>query len=157
MSSKFNIGSVIYDATTGTEQGKILHDGNYTATTTPTDDDTILIKQSGVTKQITHKNLVWFQTLDLLGNTTTTGTIDISARRSVSSVIVITVTDGTSERATLTTRASALTTSSFGPATIYVDNIAAAEFYRNTSSTTITVDSLASGFRVEVYELKVKL
>ena len=56
--SKLHKGSVIYDATTGTEQGAILHDGTYTSTDTPASTDTLLIKQSGVQKQITHKDLM---------------------------------------------------------------------------------------------------
>lgn len=155
--SKLHKGSVIYDATTGTEQGAILHDGTYTATTTPASTDTLLIKQSGVQKQITRGDLLKFQTLDLLGNTTTTGDIDISARASTSSVIVITVTDGTSERATLTTKVTSLTTSSGSPATVFVDGLTAAEFYRSSTGNTLTVSGLETGFRVEVYELVVRI
>jgi hypothetical protein len=55
--SKLHKGSVIYDATTGTEQGAILHDGTYTSTDTPASTDTLLIKQSGVQKQITYADL----------------------------------------------------------------------------------------------------
>jgi len=58
MSSKLNIGSKIYNATTGVESGEILHDGNYTATTSPTATDTLLIRQAGVQKQVTHKDLM---------------------------------------------------------------------------------------------------
>jgi hypothetical protein len=55
--SKLHKGSVIYDATTGTEQGAILHDGTYTSTDTPASTDTLLIRQSGIQKQITYADL----------------------------------------------------------------------------------------------------
>ena len=57
MSSRFNIGSKIYNATTGVEVGDILHDGVYTSTTTPTATDTLLIRQAGQQKQITYDDL----------------------------------------------------------------------------------------------------
>jgi hypothetical protein len=55
--SRFNIGSKIYNSTTGVEIGNILHDGTYTATTTPASADTLLIRQAGQQKQITYANL----------------------------------------------------------------------------------------------------
>jgi hypothetical protein len=59
MSSKLNIGSKIYNATTGVEIGDILHDGNYTAITVPNATDTLLIRQSGQQRQITRDNLLF--------------------------------------------------------------------------------------------------
>ena len=59
MSSKLNIGSKIYNATTGVESGDILHDGTYTAITAPTATDTLLIKQAGQQRQITRDNLLF--------------------------------------------------------------------------------------------------
>lgn len=153
--SKLHKGSVIYDATTGIESGQILHDGTYTSYDSRSLTDTLLIKQSGIIKETTRGYLLGFQTLELLGNATATGDIDISARESLNSVIVITVTDGTSERASFTTKVTSLTTSSFAPATVYVGTTAAAEFYRSSTGNTLTVSGLASGFRVEVYELVV--
>lgn len=54
--SKLHQSTEIVD-NNGATQGTIIHDGTYTATTTPTDTDTLLIKQSGVQKQITYANL----------------------------------------------------------------------------------------------------
>jgi hypothetical protein len=59
MSSKLNIGSVIWNATTGVESGQIVHDGTYTAITAPTATDTLLIKQAGQQRQITRDNLLF--------------------------------------------------------------------------------------------------
>jgi hypothetical protein len=59
MSSKLNIGSVIYNATTGVESGQIVHDGTYTSITVPTATDTLLIKQAGQQRQITRNNLLF--------------------------------------------------------------------------------------------------
>jgi hypothetical protein len=59
MSSKLNIGSVIWNATTGVESGQIVHDGTYTAITAPTATDTLLIKQAGQQRQITRNNLLF--------------------------------------------------------------------------------------------------
>ena len=54
--SKLHQSTEIVD-NNGATQGTILHDGTYTATTTPASTDTLLIKQSGVQKQITYGNL----------------------------------------------------------------------------------------------------
>lgn len=54
--SKLHQSTEIVD-NNGATQGTIVHDGTYTATTTPADTDTLLIKQSGVQKQITYGNL----------------------------------------------------------------------------------------------------
>jgi hypothetical protein len=59
MSSKLNIGSVIWNATTGVESGQIVHDGTYTAITVPNATDTLLIRQSGQQRQITRDNLLF--------------------------------------------------------------------------------------------------
>jgi len=57
--SKLQQGSVLWNATTGTEQGAILHDGNYTAITVPNATDTLLIRQAGQQRQITRNNLLF--------------------------------------------------------------------------------------------------
>jgi hypothetical protein len=57
--SKFHTGSKIWNADTQTDVGTILHDGSYTATTTPTGTDTLLIKQGSTQRQITRDNLLY--------------------------------------------------------------------------------------------------
>jgi len=87
MSSKFNIGSVIYDATTGTEQGAILHDGVYTSTSSPTATDTLLIKQAGVQKQIAHGDLGFIRAKATLETTLTSVSFDIANATIISSTV----------------------------------------------------------------------
>lgn len=154
--SKLHKGSVIYDATTGTEQGAILHDGTYTATTTPASTDTLLIKQSGVQKQITHQDLTKF-TYTELGALTANGTLSIDPSNGLNTLVVI---EGEAfaqaATATWTGPLGAIGSNSTYVSALYTDGSKYFNFRRNTDGTEIIMTNLlSSSVRMVVYEVKV--
>jgi len=152
MSSKFNIGSVIYDATTGTEQGKILHDGNYTETTTPTDDDTILIKQSGVTKQVTRGDFKGQVEDMIIGSINGSGTIDTLGRIGNASVFAVIGINSDNEPTTsIVQRYTAISLTV--PLRLYEGDTLLAEVTRGIGELNVTV--FETGARVQVRQLVV--
>jgi len=152
MSSKFNIGSSIYDATTGTEQGKILHDGIYTVTTTPTDTDTILIKQSGVTKQVTRGDFKGQVESMLIGSINGSGTIDTSGRVGNDPVFSVIGINSDNEPTTSIVQRY-LSIALFIPLRLYEGNTLLAEVTRGTNVLNVTV--FETGARVQVRQLVV--
>jgi hypothetical protein len=151
--SKLHKGSVIYDATTGVENGQILHDGTYTATTTPASTDTLLIKQSGVQKQITYGDLI-SGALEVteLGSLSTTGALTITPSNGLNSLLVFTFAATGVRLPTLTTKWGNVSTSS-GFNRLYQGSTEACQFHK-TSDTQVTITSKITGALI-VYEVKV--
>ena len=151
--SKLHKGSVIYDATTGVENGQILHDGTYTATTTPASTDTLLIKQSGVQKQITYADLI-SGTIEVteLGSKTSTGALAISPSNGLDSLLIFTFLATGVRVPTLTSKWGNISTSaSFSR--LYQGSSQVCAFHR-TTDTEVTINSLSTGALI-VYEVKV--
>jgi hypothetical protein len=157
MSSRFNIGSKIYNSTTGVESGDILHDGTYTATTTPASTDTLLIKQSGVQKQITHKDLTKFTYTTLGSLSTGTGTITIAPSNGLNSLIVVEAEAfGSAAVATWTGPLGAMAANSTYTNSLYGSSLLF-NYYRNTAGTEIiiTVANVPNVYALTIHEVKV--
>jgi hypothetical protein len=159
MSSRFNIGSKIYNATTGVESGDILHDGTYTATTTPASADTLLIKQSGVQKQITYANLTaglggggGTLTANLLANRTASGPFSITVSNSFDSVMVFMFSATGTRTPSLVAKLNEVSTSSSGNK-LYQGSSEVAAFQRS-SDNQIIINTMGTG-NFYVYELVV--
>ena len=136
MSSKFNIGSVIYDATTGTEQGTILH--------------------SNALKTVNGTSLVGSADLGvntvLLANRTGTGAFTITPSKGVNSILlfIFKVTGVTVP--TMVIKFSDVSTG-LNTNRIYQGSTSVCEFYK-TSDTQITVNTMGTG-NLFVYEMVV--
>jgi hypothetical protein len=162
MSSKLHIGSKIYDYTTGVEQGTILHDGTYTATTTPASTDTLLIKQSGVQKQITYANLTaglgggGELTYTLLATLNSVSTFNITTSNGLDSVLVFVGYDQDFRMNSITLKLEEVPDTS-STKSAYVISIGGAigVFKRSVDGTQIVVSSLSPGTYMKVFELGV--
>jgi hypothetical protein len=158
MSSKLNIGSKIYNATTGVESGDILHDGTYTAITAPTATDTLLIKQSGQQRQITHFNLTKFTYTTLGSLATGTGTITIAPSNGLNSLIVVEAEAYNSAAvATWTGPLGAMSSSSSYTNSLYAGSTLLFSYHRNTAGTAIiiTAANVPNVYALTIHEVKV--
>jgi hypothetical protein len=141
MSSRFNIGSVIYNATTGVEQGTILH-----SNALKTVNGTSLVGSGDLKPSLT-----------LLGSRSTTGDITIAPSNGLNTVLVFRVAAFTSASTqTMTIKLNDVSTNTTYQGSIYAGSTLIANFYRNAGGTIITVtNNVPNTYTFFVEELRV--
>jgi hypothetical protein len=141
MSSKLNIGSVIWNATTGVEQGTILH-----SNALKTVNGTSLVGSGDLKPSLT-----------LLGSRNTTGDITIAPSNGLDTVLVFRIGAFTSATvATKTIKLNDLSSNTTYQASLYAGDTLIVNFYRNAGGTIITVTNNAPNvYTLFVEELKV--
>ena len=143
MSSKLNIGSVIWNATTGVEQGTILH-----SNALKTVNGTSLVGSGDLETQLTST---------LLGSRNSVGDITIAPSNGLDSILTFRASAySTADSPTTTVRLGDVGTNTTYMFGLYTDNSNLVRFYRNADGTTITIHSIVNSlYSLYINELKV--